>query len=115
MSATPGNKAFPKQVRLCRHEEFKAMWKMGRKLYTPHFIFLVAKTDQPARLGITVSRKVGNAVVRNRVKRQIREAFRSLRSQMPMVDISVVARSTAADLSLKEMMDELVCHFRRIY
>ena len=53
-----------------------------------------------ARLGVTVSRKVGNAVVRNRVKRQIREWFR--RDGQTLVagrDIVVIARFSAAELS----------------
>ena len=61
-----------------------------------------------ARLGVTVSRKVGNAVVRNRVKRQIREWFR--RDGHALVagcDIVVIARSSAAELSSADAHTQL--------
>jgi len=52
------------------------------------------------RLGITVSRKVGSAVVRNRVKRRIREWFRADRSGLgPSVDVVVIGRVAAAQLT----------------
>ncbi len=49
-----------------------------------------------ARFGLTVSRRVGNAVVRNRVKRWLREAFRRVRAEFPLVDVVCVARPSAA-------------------
>ena len=62
----------------------------------------------PPRLGTTVSRKVGNAVVRNRVKRAIREWFRQHRSQLPQsTDMVVIARPPAAELSGQEISTEL--------
>jgi ribonuclease P protein component len=49
-----------------------------------------------ARLGITVSKKIGPAVVRNRIKRLVRETYRILRHQLPTVDINVIARRECA-------------------
>lgn len=55
------------------------------------------------RLGITVSRKVGSAVVRNRVKRQVREWFRAARPRLrPGIDLVVIGRSAAARLARGE-------------
>lgn len=55
--------------------------------------------DVSARLGVTVSRRVGNAVVRNRVKRRIREWFRQFgRERMVGSDVVVIARQGAAHL-----------------
>jgi ribonuclease P protein component len=47
------------------------------------------------RLGLTVSRKVGNAVVRNQIKRRIREWFRRHRNEFPKGDLVVIARPSA--------------------
>lgn len=62
-----------------------------------------ARTSQCPRLGITVSRRVGNAVVRNRVKRHVREWFRRARPGLqPDLDVVVIARREAATLRFDE-------------
>lgn len=60
------------------------------------------------RLGITVSGKVGNSVVRNRIKRQVREFFRRQRAELaPGRDLLVIARSGAAQLPAEAIRAEL--------
>ena len=82
------------------------MSRDGARQSSRHFVVLVAPAGDhapagpapaPARLGVTVSRKVGNAVTRNRVKRGIREWFRS-RSSTLEGDIVVIARKGAGEL-----------------
>ena len=88
---------------------------VGRTL-TNSFVLLVASgenlEDTGSRLGVTVSRKVGGAVVRNRVKRCIREWFRcASRDLVAGCDLVIIARRGAASLSGVEMhaaLDELV-------
>jgi ribonuclease P protein component len=63
-------------------------------------------------LGITVSSKVGNAVVRNRIKRQVREIFRRRRAVLrPGTDILVIARKSAAALAGTSIAGELARAF----
>lgn len=94
---SPGN-TLPKSARLLRRREFVRVQGRGRKLGDGVLLALVLpRTDgKPARLGITVSSKVGNAVVRARIRRHVREAFRVRRSRWPQgVDVVVIARDAA--------------------
>lgn len=64
--------------------------------------------DGPPRIGITVTRKVGNAVQRNRVKRVVREVFRRNRERFPRgCDIVWIARDGAPDLGYDEVLSEV--------
>jgi ribonuclease P protein component len=78
--------------------------------------FVVIRGASPVgrtRLGITVSRRVGKAVVRNRVKRMVREIFRvSLCGHGPAQDILVIARAGADKLQYREVAAELGPVFR---
>jgi ribonuclease P protein component len=59
------------------------------------------------RIGVTASRKVGGAVVRNRAKRLVREAFRATRGQWPAgIDVVVIVRKLDASSTLRDVVDE---------
>ncbi|PRP95691.1 Ribonuclease P protein component [Enhygromyxa salina] len=69
---------------------------------------------QPTRLGITVTRKVGNAVVRNRIKRLVREVFRQHRARLPPgLDIVWVAKQQAAGATFAAVLDDFEALLRR--
>lgn len=100
---------FPKQARLLESRQFKRVLSKGRKFFCAAAQLHVVPGETPtSRLGLTVSRKVGSAVVRNRVKRLAREAFRLLRPRLPRpMDCVLVARSPAASLSKAELAETL--------
>ena len=87
----------------------------------PEFVVLLAppapEPTQRLRLGITASKKVGNAVVRNRVKRAVREWFRRCRDRIEMgndgLDIVVIARRAAAELDSNAIAERLCALFER--
>lgn len=75
---------FPKELRLRKPAEFERVYKA--RIYAADDVLIAngCSSDLPhARLGLSVSRKVGNAVVRNRWKRRIREAFRLSKGDLP--------------------------------
>ncbi len=94
-----------KPGRVSRSGDFDRAYKKGRSRSSRLMVVYAfprtdgAEAESGTRLGITVGRKVGNAVRRNSVKRAIREAFRSLAPGLPdEFDFVVVARSGAAEL-----------------
>jgi ribonuclease P protein component len=99
---------FPKRMRLLRAAEFDRVFKARQSAARPWFILYGAANEVGApRLGLTVSRKVGNAVERNRWKRLLREAFRLSQQKLPSLDFVVVARSPAPP-SLDELRAALL-------
>lgn len=101
--------SFPAACRIRKSYEYQRLYKTGRRIALPHFVIYSATPAQgPSRLGITVSRKVGNAVMRNRCKRVTRDFFRLIRNELVQpVDLSVQFRPAAAQLSNEEIRAEL--------
>jgi ribonuclease P protein component len=88
---------FPKSARLRKRREYLAVQETGTKVHGKHFVAVVTAPSESApsgRAGITVSKKVGNAVTRNRIKRLVREALRHRR--WVGCDVVIIAKPSAA-------------------
>lgn len=106
---------FDKSGRIRKRVEFIQLSKTGKKLYLKNFIFIYnAGSTSVSRLGITASRKVGNAVKRNRIKRLLREFFRNNRDSFPLADYNIIARSGAAALGHVALFQELLNGVSRV-
>jgi len=103
---------FPKASRLLKPAEFTRVYKTGRKLYTKNFVLhLLPNGLTTARLGLSVSARVGPAVARNRIKRLVREFFRRNTTQISpgvSVDIVVSVKRGAALRDLESVEEELL-------
>ncbi|HVT08710.1 MAG TPA: ribonuclease P protein component [Polyangia bacterium] len=96
----------PRAARVRRRPEYLTIQNRGRRTGGAHL--LLFGMPGTGRLGITVSKKVGGAVARNRVKRWVRDCFRRARGQFPpTVDLVVVARPGSADAGHEAICREL--------
>ena len=114
--------------RIVSARDYARIRKRGRRVSSKNFAVSIAPVGGPesrrggvkhpsnTRLGLSVSRRVGNAVVRNRVKRAVRAWFRTSRGAIcgGEVDIVVIARRGARDQQVCEIADELNRLFSKI-
>lgn len=98
-------------IRLKRRAEFLRVAKAGRKAAMPGLVLQALAHQIPgtARLGFTVTKKVGNAVIRNRTKRRLREAARLLLRDHPVagVDLVMIGRDGTRTRPFPALMDDL--------
>lgn len=102
---------FPRTCRLRKRREFLAVQTTGRKVHTKYFLVLVQKPGT-GRVGITVTKRTGNAVTRNRLKRLVREYVRQARwvggAWMPGGrDVVIIAKGAAVGRSHAELAADL--------
>ena len=84
MSKHPSSSKFPKELRLLTSPQFRAVFDQQQSVSDSSLVMFGLRQGLPySRLGLAVSRKVGGAVVRNRWKRLIREAFRRQATELP--------------------------------
>jgi ribonuclease P protein component len=107
----------PKRGRLSRSAEFERVYRQGRSHANRHLVvhtFPQAGADT-TRLGVSVSRKVGGAVDRNRVKRLLREAFAAESDVVPAGhDVVVVARPPAKELAERDGLEGMRAALREL-
>ena len=108
--------SFNKASRILKRSEYIALSRSGKKVHSRYFLALYKKGSTPRnRIGITVSKKVGNAVVRNRIKRYVREFYRLNRESIQGVwDINVIAKKQVASHNFKTVCSDLETLFKKI-
>jgi ribonuclease P protein component len=114
----PPRFGFPRSGRLRKRPEFLAVQSTGKKVHTEYFLVLVQR-EGAGRVGITVTKKTGNAVTRNRLKRQVREYVRLAQSPEgswlpPDRDVVIVAKHAAAGRSYVELSSDLARSRHRV-
>jgi ribonuclease P protein component len=99
-----------------RGADFRSLYSDGKKITSERFVLFLRENQQGYhRLGITVSRKVGGAVIRNRVKRLFREIFRRFSADIPShFDLVLNAKRSCAEASYEELREEFLSVTRKI-
>jgi ribonuclease P protein component len=103
-----GTARFTKAVRLRQRQDFLRAQAQGKRLHTRHFgVTLAPMAEGHPRLGLVVTRRLGKAVQRNRVKRLLREFFRRHQTGLPAFDLVIMGKKGAQALSYHQVEEEL--------
>jgi ribonuclease P protein component len=101
--------SFRKHERIRLRNEFKRIYEQGKKIRSTSFVLFLLPNHQQqhCRLGITASKKIGNAVKRNRCKRLVRELFRRNKEKFPQgADVVVVVTRNMVGKRYAELEEE---------
>ena len=114
----PGaRRRYPRSMRLLRHADFERVYEKGRRLFSNHItvFYLRRERGMGVRIGYTVSRALGGAVDRNRMKRRLKEAVRQARipSATP-VDIVINPKKSLLKADFNGFVEEVSRAFRVI-
>jgi ribonuclease P protein component len=100
-----------KKLRIKKNKDFQIVFKQGKSFANRQFIiYVLEKPEQPHfRVGLSVSKKIGNSVTRNRIKRCIRQAILELKDQIKQErDYVIIARNPASEMGFHEIKNSLV-------
>lgn len=95
--------SFPKAKRLLRSGQFKQVLDQGAKVVCPELVAFALPREGQGRLGLIVSKKVGNAVVRNKVKRCLREVYRKSSGRHLALDFVFIARYRISESDFEQL------------
>ncbi len=112
VSASGKSFKFPRSVRLLRHADFERVYKQGRRHFGSHMtVFFLPRPEHESapglRVGFTVSKALGGAVVRNRMKRRLREAVR-LHGMIPAtIDVVINPKKSVLTAAFADVQREI--------
>jgi len=113
------SEALPKEKRLAKRREFLRVYETGRKLFTRYCVVFFAPNELPfSRMGVTATKKLGKANVRNRLKRWTREVYRRLRGPLEFdqkaLDLVINVKPNAVDADFRDYSGDLERSLRKI-
>ncbi len=109
-SDSGARRRYPRSMRLLRHADFERVYQRGRRHFSAHMtvFYLRRQDDNGARVGYTVSRALGGAVDRNRMRRRLREAVRlSWAEMMGPFDIVINPKKSLLQTEFDQLKKEV--------
>jgi len=108
--------SFPRHYRMITASDYRQVFSKPKRVSTPNLLFLFNSNQQPtSRLGLAIAKKqLPLAVDRNRVKRLIRESFRTKRTEISSLDIVVMARKSLLNMDNTEIRLQLDQLWRQV-
>lgn len=108
--APAAEQGFPREVRLVRRGSFDAVYRAGKRFSSSHFTVFVRSNELTfSRFGFSIKKALGGAVVRNRIRRRLREMVRCHRQEIPAGwDIVIHPKSKVATAEYAGLAEELV-------
>lgn len=100
-----------KKYRIKKNDDFQKVFRRGKSFANRQFVVYTLKQEgsNHFRIGLSVSKKIGNAVCRNRIKRYIRQSFYELEDQInPENEYIIIARKPAANMDFHEVKKSLI-------
>lgn len=97
-----------KRLRLKKNKEFTYIYRKGSKLKGRYFIIYALRGSKEMKIGFSLSKKVGNAVVRNLYKRRLHEIFKDLLPGMKLNHYVIVASPYIRDAGYQELKDDIL-------
>lgn len=99
-----------KKFRLRKNMEFKKVYSTGKNFWNRNLVLYVRKNNlEETRLGITITKKIGNAVTRNRIRRRIKEIYRlNIHRIKDGYDLIFIPKKNVIDISYKELESALI-------
>ena len=108
---------FPRSLHLLRHTDFRRVYDQGRRVFSAHMTVFYRRREngEGLRVGFTVSRVLGGAVERNRVKRRLREAVRLRRQDFrEPVDVVINPKKSVLKADFGELLAEVEKAFQTV-
>ena len=103
-----------KRFRIKKEKDFKVIFKRGKSYANRQFVVYLKDQEIPhLRLGISVSKRLGNAVKRNQIKRRIRAFYQLHKNELKSLEYVVIARNPVKDMDYHEIEKSLL-HVLRI-
>lgn len=117
--APPRSEALPREKRLARRREFLRVYERGRRIFARYSVLFFAGNDLPySRIGITATKKLGKAHLRNKLKRWTREVYRREREPLGLdgrsLDVVVNVKPNAAGIAFSDFSQDLQRVLRRV-